>query len=383
MKKIILSLMLIFASPIVAAQVCTGPTSPGCPKGDYKFTTQYSCDDGIEVKQVSTISLDNNTGTWTSTGVGTYHTRTVDPNLIPDGQALTTYTLDCNGTWTKPVRNGLFQTTNCNVTDQARYSFGQELPRQNIDPYNVTQFDFQVIFNPQDADNALSYFDPDSPQMLDFGNGAIQTRYCNGTGQLTKHKANNTFPTPTVNGPIDPIPATGLDITINTQINDQVNFDWDIGDGQNCQITAIFDNVNYSAIPFPVPTQTGTDTVDFNNQTQVGDEVVIGINCQGDANGDFMGSLEVPVILEANPITAGFQIYNDPQQGCASCHGGQGQGTVNAPPINNTNDCPTCGNLQNLTLYIDILEPLGNPSSCTGQCATDVANYIWIGFLGN
>ncbi|MGI9250847.1 MAG: hypothetical protein ACR2PR_06580 [Pseudohongiellaceae bacterium] len=217
MKKI-LSVILLSALSINAyAQVCTGPTSPGCPKGDFKITQQYSCSDGIEINQVGTINLDNDTGTWTSTHVGTYHNRipTVDATQQPIEQSpMTTYVASCNGTWTKPVRNGLFQTTLCTVTDQATYSFDIESPRANNLPYDITKFDFQTIFNPQDHTHALVYFDPDEPQII----GGV-TRYCMGTGQMTKHKDGNTFALPTVAqiDPAPPEPEPG-DITNNTPI---------------------------------------------------------------------------------------------------------------------------------------------------------------------
>lgn len=67
---------------------------------------------------------------------------------------------------------------------------------------------------------------------------------------------------------------------------------------------------------------------------------------------------------------AGQDSYN---QQCANCHGTSGTGgSVNVSLVN----CANCGNLNALTTYITNVMPLGAPASCTGSCASTIADYI-------
>lgn len=67
---------------------------------------------------------------------------------------------------------------------------------------------------------------------------------------------------------------------------------------------------------------------------------------------------------------AGRRQYNEQ---CASCHGANGEGGSGGPVVN----CAQCSSLSLLTDYIDRTMPTGgNEANCSGQCASDTAEYI-------
>lgn len=82
------------------------------------------------------------------------------------------------------------------------------------------------------------------------------------------------------------------------------------------------------------------------------------------------GDLLQLTMADSTSVT-GQQAYN---QQCASCHGSDGQGGLVAVSMVN---CANCGSLDVLTSYIDKVMPLGGPESCSGTCASEVADYIF------
>ena len=76
------------------------------------------------------------------------------------------------------------------------------------------------------------------------------------------------------------------------------------------------------------------------------------------------------VIVADDAIVTGHDEYN---QQCSSCHGIEGQGGIVAVSLVN---CANCGSVDVLTTYIDNVMPLGAASSCSGDCASDVADYL-------
>jgi len=62
-------------------------------------------------------------------------------------------------------------------------------------------------------------------------------------------------------------------------------------------------------------------------------------------------------------------------QMCASCHGSDGQGTVDN--IGLTRQMP----IGELTAFIDVNMPKSDPTSCTGTCASEMANFILNNFI--
>ena len=66
----------------------------------------------------------------------------------------------------------------------------------------------------------------------------------------------------------------------------------------------------------------------------------------------------------------GRRQYNEQ---CASCHGANGEGGSGGPVVN----CAQCSSLSLLTDYIDRTMPTGgNEANCSGECASDTAEYI-------
>lgn len=87
-------------------------------------------------------------------------------------------------------------------------------------------------------------------------------------------------------------------------------------------------------------------------------------------------------------IARGQQAYELNSNGCVLCHGVSGQGGIIPTPINNTNDCTTCSDLDALAVRISATMPTDNPAKCgggsqPGTCSHDVATYMWYSFLGN
>lgn len=76
------------------------------------------------------------------------------------------------------------------------------------------------------------------------------------------------------------------------------------------------------------------------------------------------------VIVADYAIVTGQDEYN---QQCSSCHGIEGQGGIVAVSLVN---CANCGSVDVLTTYIENVMPLGAASSCSGDCASDVADYL-------
>ncbi|MCH7673063.1 MAG: cytochrome c [Proteobacteria bacterium] len=76
------------------------------------------------------------------------------------------------------------------------------------------------------------------------------------------------------------------------------------------------------------------------------------------------------VIVADDAIVTGQDEYN---QQCSSCHGIEGQGGIVAVSLVN---CANCGSEDVLTTYISNVMPLGAASSCSGDCASDVADYV-------
>ena len=76
------------------------------------------------------------------------------------------------------------------------------------------------------------------------------------------------------------------------------------------------------------------------------------------------------VIVADDAIVTGHDEYN---QQCSSCHGIEGQGGIVAVSLVN---CANCGSVDVLTTYIDNVMPLGAASSCSGDCANDIADYL-------
>ncbi|MEN8821723.1 MAG: DUF1592 domain-containing protein [Abyssibacter sp.] len=62
---------------------------------------------------------------------------------------------------------------------------------------------------------------------------------------------------------------------------------------------------------------------------------------------------------------------------CASCHGGDGQGTPSGPTLVG---CATCGSVEQLASRIGNTMPLADPVLCSGDCASDTADYVLAAF---
>ena len=117
--------------------------------------------------------------------------------------------------------------------------------------------------------------------------------------------------------------------------------------------------------------------------------IVFGLSaCGGESSGESsgnMGNTPLDTSLLSATALAGHAIYESPTHGCMSCHGQLGTGTAAGGPVNNINDCPSCATHAQLTAYNDALMPSVaggyNPGACTGQCASDVSQYIIEGFI--
>lgn len=64
---------------------------------------------------------------------------------------------------------------------------------------------------------------------------------------------------------------------------------------------------------------------------------------------------------------------------CATCHGGNGQGTSVGPTLT---ACANCSNYANLVAYITATMPLGQPGNCNASCASALGSYI-LGIFNN
>ncbi|WP_299573148.1 starch-binding protein [uncultured Shewanella sp.] len=73
----------------------------------------------------------------------------------------------------------------------------------------------------------------------------------------------------------------------------------------------------------------------------------------------------------SDPYEIGRAFYND--EGCAGCHGTEGDGGTSLLNVANNYD------LASLTSYIENNMPLGNPTACTGECASSTASMILAG----
>ena len=62
---------------------------------------------------------------------------------------------------------------------------------------------------------------------------------------------------------------------------------------------------------------------------------------------------------------------------CASCHGGDGQGTPSGPTLVG---CATCGSVDSLASRIGNTMPLADPALCGDACATNTAEYVLAAF---
>lgn len=110
--------------------------------------------------------------------------------------------------------------------------------------------------------------------------------------------------------------------------------------------------------------------------------------CGGESSGESTGSMgttQLDLSRLSAAAVAGHAIYEDPSQGCMTCHGQLGQGTAAGGPVDNTTDCPSCTDHTTLTAYNDALMPSTtggySPGACIGQCASDVSQYIIEGFI--
>jgi len=90
-------------------------------------------------------------------------------------------------------------------------------------------------------------------------------------------------------------------------------------------------------------------------------------NCENDAN-NLLGAIGEWATL----VNTGQSAY---VQMCANCHGLEGQGTPDN--IGLTRQIP----IGELTTFIDANMPKNNPTSCTGTCASDMANFIFNNFV--
>ncbi len=101
--------------------------------------------------------------------------------------------------------------------------------------------------------------------------------------------------------------------------------------------------------------------------------------CQQDYNGDVGGASGQSNLDFGNFNPEGARQY---AQQCAGCHGTEGNGT----PIGKALvACPNCTSVTNLANEISLTMPIGGNakvSDCTGQCASDVAEYIMYAFNG-
>jgi len=68
------------------------------------------------------------------------------------------------------------------------------------------------------------------------------------------------------------------------------------------------------------------------------------------------------------------------EQQCASCHGIDGNGTSVGSSLVG---CATCSSLSVLAQEISATMPISNTDACTGDCATDTAEYIMYAFNGD
>ncbi|WP_228710725.1 starch-binding protein [Saccharobesus litoralis] len=73
----------------------------------------------------------------------------------------------------------------------------------------------------------------------------------------------------------------------------------------------------------------------------------------------------------SDPYVVGRQFYQD--QGCAGCHGSQGDSGTSLLDVANKYD------LSGLAAYIESSMPMGNAAACTGDCATETASMIMAG----
>jgi hypothetical protein len=86
----------------------------------------------------------------------------------------------------------------------------------------------------------------------------------------------------------------------------------------------------------------------------------------GSASGDGDGA-ELPDDVTPEQLANGEKLYGEL---CASCHGGDGQGTPFGAPL--TRDL----GFDNLVAYIDANMPQGAPDACDEVCSYDVAAYV-------
>lgn len=79
-------------------------------------------------------------------------------------------------------------------------------------------------------------------------------------------------------------------------------------------------------------------------------------------------------INSTGDITRGKNLFVS--QGCSGCHGNDGTGLYKLNPTKATYSYKNNGIQQDLASYINDWMPDGTPTSCVGQCATDIAAYI-------
>lgn len=111
--------------------------------------------------------------------------------------------------------------------------------------------------------------------------------------------------------------------------------------------------------------------------------------CGGESDGESTGTMSgggsngLDTSQLSDTAMLGYEVYTDSAYSCTSCHGIDGSGTNAGGPIDNIQDCPTCADHTTLTQYNDLLMPASpfSPASCTGECASNVSQFIIEGFI--
>ncbi len=109
----------------------------------------------------------------------------------------------------------------------------------------------------------------------------------------------------------------------------------------------------------------------FNLQTQILNIPVVQLGSEfHNVQLKLLAGDKFQITVAGAAVFAGQGSYN---QLCATCHGTGGLG--GSFPISLKN-CATCGSVSMLAAKISDSMPFGNPSTCVGSCATDIADYI-------
>ena len=146
----------------------------------------------------------------------------------------------------------------------------------------------------------------------------------------------------------------------------------------NKTVTVRVNGAAVGSVAAPTNGWTAFGTVIINNVALDAGEHVVRVTMDtGGANFDF---IEFKVSANQSGVVGdaarGKPLYMSKEQGCAGCHGENGEGLGIQKIYSDRNEFVTDGQVLNLADYLRQTMPRANPGLCGAQCSADIAAYI-------